>query len=146
MKIEAVVTEVRENGYAVIQAKRRSACAECHKGSCGACDLFLGDDKISALAKNSIGAQKGDTVTAESPSKHIIINAITVFILPLLCGFIGYCISHFAFNASESISALCAIAGVVLCFLCIFIYTKLSKGIGQTITITEIVKRNEEKM
>ncbi len=146
MKVEAVVTELKENGYAVIETKRKSACAECHKDSCGACDLFLGDDRFSALARNDAGAAVGDTVVAESPDKNIILNAFTVFILPLLFGFGAYLFGSRVLRHGEGLCALYSLGAVALCFLIIFAFTKVRKGVGNKIFITEIVKHNEEKM
>ncbi len=146
MKIKAVVKEVKDNGYAVIEARRRSACAECHNDSCGACELFLGDDRISALAKNEIGAKVGDTVIAESGEWQIILSALAVFIFPLLFGFSGYAVGSFCFHRSEKTCALYALCAVAVYFIILFILTKLKKGVGQNITLTEIVSSNEAKM
>ncbi len=146
MKVKAVVKELTDNGYAVIESQRKSACADCHKESCGVCDLFLGDDRIRAIAKNDIGAAVGDTVIAESSEKHIILGALTIFILPLICGFAGYSLGAFILEHSERLCALYALCGVFLCFALLFIITKLKKGVGQNIYLTEIVDSNEKKM
>ncbi len=108
--------------------------------------ISLGDDKFSAKVKNQVGAVIGDTVTVESPDKNVILNALTVFILPLICAFIAYAVSSGVFRADEKISALTAIGAVILCFAGIYLYSEFHKGVGDILYITEIVKHNEEKM
>ncbi len=128
MTAKCTVVELKDGNTAIVCAERKSACAECHAANggktCGACDIFLGDDKFTAEADNSIGAKVGDTVTVESPSGHVISSAALLFILPIVVAAVFYGVVYII-NAEYA--PLGALGGVVLSYAVIFLIEKTVK-------------------
>ena len=140
MTAKCTVIEVKKDGTAIVCAERKSACAECHAAgggkTCGACDIFLGDDKFTAEADNSIGAKAGDTVTVESPSGYVIASAALLFILPIVIAALFYGAVYMVYPGYAPIGALC---GVILCYAVIFLIEKITKKKKSRMKIVKIL-------
>lgn len=112
MRQIGVVREVNE-GVAIVEVSRKSACEGCHAaadGECSACVSF-GDKKTTARADNSIGAKVGDRVVLETNSGTVILYAAAVFLFPLVLGIAGYfALGALNFAAAPYIGALCGFA------------------------------------
>ena len=81
------VTEVREDGTALVLVERRSACAgDCEH--CGGCAAVK--QELSAEALNPIGAEIGDRVVLETESTAVLGTALLVYFLPLVTFFALY--------------------------------------------------------
>ena len=93
-----------EEGYAVVELIRESACSSCHhKDSCGA-NVMAGcgkSEKVTVKVNDPFGVKAGDTVILGSDSASTLGIAFCVFILPLLLTFAAYmlCDRFFGNNA-----------------------------------------------
>lgn len=126
METRARVVEVdRERGVAIVESRRKSACEGCHKNTeegCAVCSLMGGDPAIRTRADNRIGAKVGDTVLITSDTSRVLRYAAMVFLLPLLCGGVGYLLTGLL-TAHAAWQAGGAIGGFVLAFLALRIYS-----------------------
>lgn len=141
MNTFATVKEV--NGkYAVVETERRSACDGCHKNTngegCAMCKIFGGNAKVSARARNTVGAQVGDKVEIESSSARMLGYAALVFILPLVLAVVSYFLLLPALG--EGFAALSAIGAFVLSFFVIAVISKLLLTDRCDIDIVKIIK------
>lgn len=73
---------------ATVAVLRQEACASCHS-ACAGCSRT-----IRAKAKNTVGAQVGDTVCLESDGRRLTAMAFLVFVLPILLAFLGYALGR----------------------------------------------------
>ena len=118
MNTVAFVKEV--NGkYAVVETERKSACDGCHKNEngegCAMCKIFGGSTKISAKAKNAVGAKVGDKVEIDSSSGRMLFYALLVFILPLVFAVAAYFVAT-EIGYGETVGGVSAICAFVVCF------------------------------
>ena len=87
MTQQAVVTELYDDGYAMVTVQRGTACG----GACESCGGTCAYGRtLSVKAKNSISAVVGDSVTIESRSSQVIGKAALVYLVPLIAFFAGY--------------------------------------------------------
>lgn len=87
MRQQVEVKRVDADGYAQVEAIRRSACSgECHH--CGGCDTV--QQHVFVRAKNLIGAQVGQRVIVETSSPTVLLAALIVYLLPLFLLLFGY--------------------------------------------------------
>lgn len=106
MTQQAVVTELYEDGYALVAVQRGTACG----GACESCGGTCAyRNTLSVKAVNSISASIGDKVTIESRSSQVIGKAALVYLLPLIAFFIGYFLAS-AFNAPEAVEIIVSLA------------------------------------
>lgn len=109
MTQEALVTQILDNGYAVVSVKRGTACGgNCE--SCGGTCSFR--SVLSVTAKNTACACVGDNVLIESSTKKILGAAALVYLLPLAAFFIGYFGAHAA-RLSEAYEILISLAALI---------------------------------
>lgn len=108
MTQQAVVTEVFDDGYALVAVQRGTACGGVCE-SCGGTCAYR--NTVAVRASNPICAGVGDSVTIASRSSQVLGRAALVYLLPLGTFFAGYLIAS-AFSAPESIE----IAASVLSF------------------------------
>ena len=142
MNTIAVVKET--NGkYAVVETERKSACDGCHKNEngegCAMCKIFGGSAKISAKAKNGVGARVGDKVEIESSSGRMLGYAAFVFVLPLIFAIAAYFVGM-GIGIGEGFSGLCAIGAFVLTFSIIAVVSKLFLSNRCDISIVKIIE------
>ncbi len=103
-----------EDGYAVVNIKRRSAC-----GSCKACEMGkTGKDEINISVKNELGAVVGDDVRIEMQTPDILMAAFLVYMIPLLALLAGILIVYFAARFYKNINEWMMLGSGLLC-LCI---------------------------
>lgn len=146
MRTIAIVTKLYENGDAEVSVERRAACEGCHRAAgekeCSVCTLLGGNRKLSARARNAVGAGAGDTVMIESGTTRMLWYAVLIFLLPVLLMLGGY----FAGRALWGETGAFASAGV--CFLLPFVplgvYSRRRAKHAPDITVTKIVKKNED--
>ncbi len=121
----AKVIEVNSE-YTVVQTARKSACDGCHKNAdghdCTICTIMGPDRTIRARAVNKVGAVVGDSVEITSNSGRILFYALLVFIVPIICGLSAYFVTRY-FNASDMFVYMSVIAGFVIPFIPIGIYS-----------------------
>ena len=144
MTAKCTVVQIKDGKTAIVCAERKSACAECHahgKNACTACDIFLGDDKFTAEADNSIGANVGDIVTVESPSGYVIGSAALLFLLPIAVGALFYGVMYLL---SAEYAPLGAIGGVILSYAIIFTVEKFAKNKKSTMKIVKIINEKTD--
>ncbi len=146
MKSTARVTELLENGYAVVEAVRHSACADCHaarNGECDHCELFFGNSDIKCKAVNSVGAKLGDNVIISARSRNVILNSFLIFIIPLISGGFGYALGQ-ALGKSDKISAIFFLLLLAVGYASVYLFTRFSHGKTDTVYITEIINNDEK--
>ena len=105
----ATVEKLLPGGYAEISVPRKTACGhDCEE--CAGCGMT--GAAIKARAKNDPNAQPGEKVVVESSTKRLLGVMLLVYLLPVLCFFVGY----FATGAlsSEGLRYAIAIAAFLL--------------------------------
>lgn len=126
METRARVVEVGADGIAIVESRRKSACDGCHKNTngegCAVCSLMGSDPVMRTRAENAVGAKVGDTVLISSNTSRVLRYAAMVFLLPLLCGAVGY-LSAAALTEHPAIGAGAALGGFALAFLGLRIYS-----------------------
>ena len=92
MRQQVEVKSVGADGYAQVEAVRRSACSgDCdHCGGCASAKQH-----VLVRAKNSIGAAVGDQVIVETSSRAILGAAAVVYLVPLALLLLGYGLAGF---------------------------------------------------
>ena len=144
MTAKCTVVSIKNSKTAIVCAERKSACAECHANggkSCGACDIFLGDDKFTAEADNSIGAKTGDNVIVESPSGYVIGAAALLFLLPIAVAALCY---GAVYLLSAEYAPLGALGGVILSYAVIFALEKTAKNKRNKMKIVKIINEKSD--
>lgn len=140
MRRKAVVKEVYGD-TAVIEVLRESMCEGCHNTGCaGNCEisLFPESGKMTASAENCACASVGDVVEIESGTKTVLGYAVIVFILPIIIAAALYSAS-FALTKSETVSAVCAVSGLVFSFCGIMIFDRSKQKKNPKIRIIKIL-------
>ena len=120
METQARVVELdAAHGIAIVESRRSSACDGCHKNrdgsGCAVCSLVGSDPLIRTRAKNTVGARVGDRVLIATETGRVLRYAALVFLLPLLCGAVGYLLASLCI-ASPLWQALSALGGFALAF------------------------------
>lgn len=142
----AIVKEIDGDGFAVVEASRRSACAGCEQSSgCENCFLIGGQDTIRTRAKNTVGAGVGDRVMIEAPSGKTIGYAVLVFLFPLLAAGGGYGVAHL-FRASEGTAALVSLAAFLAAFAAVYAVSRFLQRGKCGIEITKVLDDSQENM
>lgn len=149
METRARVVEVDvKQGIAIVESRRKSACDGCHKNTdgegCAVCSLMGGDPVIRTRADNRIGAKVGDTVEITSATSRMIRYAVLVFILPLVCGGVGYVIAAWL-TENVAWQAGAALLGFVLTFVGLRIYSSRVIGRRCDVTVTAILSEGEHE-
>ena len=133
MKATATVKETYQNGTALVEVTRKSACA----GDCGSCHgCAHPEEHVRVTAQNTVCADAGDQVTVESATGAILGWASLLYLLPVALMLIGVLLPA----PSESVNILLGMVGLLVGLLvCIFVSRKSKKMRRLTFTITEIL-------
>lgn len=130
---QAVVKKLLPGGKAIVEVTRQSACGH----NCAECSSLCGaSGAISSVAENPVGAQVGETVTIETPSKKIISAAVLVYIVPLALLIIGYAVAALL-GADEGKALIGSLAGFVIGVAAVVVinkYARRNKNVDVTIT------------
>ncbi len=142
MRTEAAV--IACNGdYATVETQRLSACEGCHKQDsekgCSVCSLLGGEQRLSAKAKNSIGAAVGDRVLIESNTSRMLWYAVLIFLLPIFAALVGYAIAAWI-TASAAWQAIGALIGFCGTLVAAFAYSKYIQKNHCDIEIIAVLK------
>lgn len=106
MKAVAIVRETYENGSALIEVTRKSACS----GDCGTCHgCAHPEERVQAMARNAAAAAAGDRVTVESDTGAVLARASLLYILPVVLMLAGALLP----SSSEGQSILYSAAGLL---------------------------------
>ena len=135
MRQQVEVKSVGADGYAQVEAVRRSACSgDCdHCGGCASAKQH-----VLVRAKNPIGAAVGDQVIVETSSRAILGAAAVVYLVPLALLLLGYGLASILGVAVW----LCCLAGFFLGVLLVIAYIRYVTKRGRLeFTITAFVGR-----
>lgn len=125
MTQEATVSEILEDGYAMVSVKRQSACG----GNCKSCGACMYSRTLVVKAKNSVCADVGDEVVIKSKSSDVLGLAALVYLLPLVTLFAGYMLGGLAAQ-SEAVPIIGGLLGLCL-------------GVALTVFISKRRKTND---
>jgi len=103
--------------YSKLQLVRHTAC-----GSCGACHLGDEQKEITLIAKNDVGAHKGDLVEVEMATESVLSAAFIMYVLPLIGLLTGLGVGHFIFGKNDVLTAL---SGLLIMSI-VFIFIKMN--------------------
>ena len=144
MRVKAKVKQVEEK-YALVESERLSACEGCHKHAegCSVCSLMGSNKIISAKAKNSVGAEVGDTVEIETETKTVLFYAMLVFILPVAVMLVLYGGASMA-SVPEALCYVLAFGGFVLTFAGLGLYSRLRVSKKYDAQIIRIIEKKKE--
>lgn len=130
----ATVEKILPGGMAEISVPRKSACGhDCEE--CAGCGVS--GASVRAQARNTVGAEVGQKVVVESSTKRLLGVMILVYLLPIVCFFVGY----FATGAlsSEGLRYEIAIAAFLVGILPAVICDRRMKQTGAlTFTIVRL--------
>ena len=130
----ATVEKILPGGMAEISVPRKSACGhDCEE--CAGCGVS--GASVRAAARNTVGAEVGQKVVVESSTKKLLGVMLLVYLLPVLCFFVGY----FATGSlpSEGARYAVAIAAFLLGLVPAVIYDRRMKQTGAlTFTIVRL--------
>ena len=130
----ATVEKILPGGMAEISVPRKSACGhDCEE--CAGCGVS--GASVRAQARNTVGAEVGQKVVVESSTKRLLGVMILVYLLPIVCFFVGY----FATGAlsSEGLRYAVAIAAFLVGILPAVICDRRMKQTGAlTFTIVRL--------
>lgn len=130
----ATVEKILPGGMAEISVPRKSACGhDCEE--CAGCGVS--GASVRAQARNTVGAEVGQKVVVESSTKRLLGVMILVYLLPIVCFFVGY----FATGAlsSEGLRYVIAIAAFLVGILPAVICDRRMKQTGAlTFTIVRL--------
>lgn len=135
-----------EGENALIKVTRKSACSSCEGRQ--ACEGSLVGDcmktaEVTTIAKNPINAKVGDVVEFTSSTSMTLGIAATVFLLPLIVGFLSYYFSAVLIN-STIYPYIISLAFFIASFFALFFgIDRMLKGKIKT-TVTKILE--DEKM
>ena len=83
----ATVEKILPGGLAELSVPRKSACGhDCEE--CAGCGVS--GASVRAQARNTVGAEVGQKVVVESSTKRLLGVMILVYLLPIVCFFVGY--------------------------------------------------------
>ena len=107
MTQKGIVTELK-NGKAIVMVDRISACDACENSATCAEKC----KKVYATAENNLNARVGDAVEIETETGGVLLNAVLVFLVPIILG-IG---AYFCANAylGEELAVLITFGVLVL--------------------------------
>ena len=144
MRVKATVKQVMDK-YAMVESERLSACEGCHKHAegCSVCSLMGSNKIISAKAKNSVGAEVGDTVEIETETKTVLFYAMLVFILPVAVMLVLYGGASMA-SVPEALCYVLAFGGFVLTFAGLGLYSRLRVSKKYDAQIIRIIEKKKE--
>ena len=146
MLTTAKVIEVQGN-RALVEVQRKSACEGCHKMTsgegCGVCSLLGSDSRFTAKADNRIGACVGDRVEVQSATGRVLYYSALVFLVPVIVGVLLYVVSGALFQ-TELYRYLMLFAGFAVCFLGIWLYSKLVISKRCDVEIVRVCKPSEQ--
>ena len=143
MRQRATVLET--NGKeAVIEVSRATMCDGCEKhggceGHCEITGLLSTGGKMKTRAKNTLGAEVGDTVEVETASSKVLGYAALVFVLPIIVAGILYFAADSVWH-TESAGLIGAAVGFVLTFAVIAAVDRVKRKKEPDIEIVDIVK------
>ena len=130
------VRETFDDGTALVIHIRESACSgDCHKCSgCGAAK-----ETVLLMAKNPIGARRGDLVKLESATGPVLKAAAVMYMIPMVLFFAGYFAGDALWQRGALTGCLAFAAGISLAVL-------YDRKIGKTdkceYTITGFVEKS----
>jgi sigma-E factor negative regulatory protein RseC len=87
MKEENCIVVDLQQGFARVEAERKTACGACNAAdscSSGVLSRLFAARKVSLTVKNTIGARIGDKVTIEVSDKGFLYGTFLVYLFPLL--------------------------------------------------------------
>lgn len=122
MTQEAVITKLLPDNMAEVVVTRGTACGS----NCGNCESCIYDSKVKALAKNQIGALRGERVVISSKTSFVFGAAMLVYVMPLVLFLIGFAIAH-VLGGSEGVCVLTSFIGLVLGAVIIVLSQRLKK-------------------
>ena len=122
MTQEAVITKLLPDNMAEVVVTRGTACGS----NCGHCESCIYDSKVKALAKNQIGALRGERVVISSKTSFVFGAAVLVYVMPLVLFLIGFAIAHML-GGSEGVCVLTSFIGLVLGAVIIVLSQRLKK-------------------
>lgn len=145
-QIAKVISTDKTAGTAVVSVSRKTMCDGCSKADCdGSCtmgNMFGSSGEMKATVINEVGAEDGDTVGIESPTKTVLSTAAFVFIFPIIAAFAAYAVAALS-GAGEGTSLLIALGGFVLAFIIIGFYERFCGKKKISVRITKIIKSND---
>ena len=106
---EAIVTKIRDDGLAEVVVERLGICG----GDCNGCNECKYEHLMKSVVQNPIGAQRGQHVMIETPTKGVVKGALAIYVLPLVMLILGYLIAA-VLSLGESACIIAAFAASVL--------------------------------
>ena len=123
MQQVAKVVSIKENGQAVVEVKRPSACGHDCESCAGSCTAA--QEYVRASADNPLGAREGDTVLIQARTGEVLKGAAVFYLLPVVLFIV---ILTAAAPLGEGASAVLALAGAGVAFAGVWLYSRRLKA------------------
>lgn len=137
---EAIITKIRDDGLAEVVVERLGICG----GNCSECGECRYENLMKSVVQNPIGAQRGQHVMIETPTKGVVKGALAIYILPLVMLFLGYLIAD-ALSLGESACIIAAFAAAVLGIVIAVILSRARHSADPTPTkIVSVIQSDAE--
>ena len=111
---------VSVNGNAVVVAMRTSVACE----KCGLCLASSDGKEVLLLARNDVGARRGDTVEIEIGAGKVLVAAFALYMLPVLMTIVGFLVGSAISGGSEesSLPIGLSVGFLVVSFLGVWVF------------------------
>lgn len=143
--MERIGIIVEDNGgFSKVKLMRHSAC-----GSCGACSMGDESKDVFLVARNQIGAKKGEFVEVGMPTAGILSAAFIMYMLPLAALFVGLGLGILLIESpnEEILSGGLGFLFMALTFMWIKKHEKnITKNDKYNAQILSIVQKNHEDL
>ena len=106
---QAIVKKIREDGQAEVLVERTW--------------IVGGDSDMNTVVKNPIGAEVGEHVYIDIPTRGMFRGAAAIYIIPLVLLFAGYALAS-VLGAGEGLCILCGFAALVASYFAVDLISK----------------------
>ena len=135
------VKQQYDDGTVQVAVRRASACEGCHKSGegCTACSLLtVGARAHLVTARNEIGASVGDRVRLEADDRRLLLDAVLVFLFPLLLTFGGYALGALFFERA-ALRVAAAAGGFAFAFVIVALTGERLARRRRAVSVAEIL-------
>ena len=116
-----------KDGFAWVESERTSTCQSCSaKKGCGTSllDNVFGQKRLAIKTLNSRHSRVGDHVVIGIHESTLIKSSLLMYLMPLLMMFVFALFAEYVFNASELLTALSGLSGLIAGFYWVRSYSE----------------------
>jgi len=117
---------------------------ECER--CGACMVAGSGREVLLLAKNSAGAEEGDTVEVEIVAGRVIAAAFVIYMVPVIMTILGFLVGSAITSGAEDtqLPIVLSVVFLVVSFVAVWLYDLRLRKVERTQAVVTRILRGEE--